>query len=237
MRRHKRYRLDVVEINGRMSLADKVEIIDVSIGGVAFKTDRKLDPGREYMLRLGEKGKCIDVTGMIVRSSLSGIEERANHDTVTIYTVGMKFKEGATEKISGFLKSIEHSNKAATPAKADRRLNVRFHITAPGERILNFPSQFRVKEISLSGIRIHTDQSLGMESIIPMGLTLAGGDDTVNFNGRVASCRRMDETEQALYEIGVEFLDLTDEDRTLLKTFIDYLIMLGLNAKEEKTDT
>jgi hypothetical protein len=236
MRRHKRYRLDLVEINGKMSLADKVEIIDISIGGVALKTDRRLDPGREYMLRLGEKGKCIDVTGVIVRSTLSGIEERANNDNVTIYTVGMKFKEGSTEKITNFLKSIEHSNKEAPPAMADRRLNVRFHITTPGEKMLNFPAQFKVKEISLSGIRIHTDQSLAIESIIPMGLTLAG-DDTVNFNGRVASCLRIEETGQALYEIGVEFLDLTDKDRTLLKTFIDYLVMREVNAKEEKTDT
>jgi len=38
------------------------------------------------------------------------------------------------------------------------------------------------------------------------------------------------------YEIGVEFTDLKDEDRTLLKVFIDYLAEMGANAGREKTD-
>ena len=234
MRRHKRYTLDLVEINGKMCLADKVEIIDISIGWVALKTDRRLNPGREYMLRLGEKGKNIEVTGMIVRSTLSGIEERTKGERVAIYSVGMRFKEGSTEKIADFLKSIEHNHKESTPSTTDRRLNVRFHITAPGEKILDFPAQFKVQEISLSGIRIHTDQSLGIGSLIPMGLALSGG--TVNFNGRVASCRKMDETGQVRHEIGVEFLDLSAQDKMLLQTFIDYLRVLEVNAKEEKAD-
>jgi len=36
-RRHKRFRLDLREINGKMILAHKVEIIDISLGGVALK--------------------------------------------------------------------------------------------------------------------------------------------------------------------------------------------------------
>ncbi len=234
-RQYKRYSLDVIEINGKMSLADKVEIIDISVGGVALKADRRLNPGREYMLKLGEKGKSIDVTGVIVRSILSGIEERADGERVTIYTAGMRFKEGSEVKIADFLKSIEHGKKEASPATDDRRLHVRFQITAPGEKILNFPAQFKVKEISLSGIRIQTEQSLRIESMVPMGLTL-NNDSTVNFNGRVASCRKMEDTGQAHYDIGVGFLDLTDRDRTLLKTFIDYLVMLEVNAKGEKAD-
>ena len=49
-RRYKRYRLELVDVNGKMSLADKVEIIDVSLGGVSLRVDRRLNPGREYLL-------------------------------------------------------------------------------------------------------------------------------------------------------------------------------------------
>src|SRR5512146_692956 len=93
-RRHKRFRLDVIEINGKMSLADKVKIIDISLGGIAIKADRRLNIGREYTIRLEEKGKIIDVKGVVVRSELSGIEEGNKGEQVSIYKAGMLFKEG-----------------------------------------------------------------------------------------------------------------------------------------------
>ncbi len=229
-RRHKRYRLDLLEINGKMSLADKVEIIDISLGGVALKADRRLNIGKEFMIRLAEKGKSIDVTGIVVRSELSGIEERANGQRVLIYRAGMKFKDGSADKVADFLKSIEHSKKAEVSATVDRRFDVRFQITTPSEQTLSFPAQFKVKNISLSGMLIETDQALEIESMIPMRLSLSD-DSHVEFKGRVASSRKTEDKEQAPYETGVEFSDLTDKDTSLLTTFIDYLAGTDRNAK------
>ncbi len=230
-RRHKRFKLDIIEINGKMSLADKVHIIDISLGGIAVKADRRLNIGREYTIRLEDKGKSIDVKGVVVRSELSGIEEREKGERVSIYTAGMLFKDGQAPKISQFLSSIEQHRKKEVPAPVtiDRRLSVRFNITAPGEQTLSFPAQFKVKEISLSGMLIKTDQMLLQGSIIPMGLSL-NADDHVTFNGRVASCRSTEQQEQTHYEIGVAFSDLTEKDRTLLKTFIDYLSAMESSA-------
>ncbi len=142
----------------------------------------------------------------------------------------MKFKDDSAEKVADFLKSIKHRKKEDVPATVDRRFNVRFHITTPSEQTLNFPAQFKVKNISLSGMLIKIDQALGAESVIPMGLSLSD-DSHVNFNGRVASCRKMEEKGQEHYEIGVEFLDLTDKDRALLTTFIDYLASTDVNVQ------
>ncbi len=232
-RRHKRFKLDVIEINGKMSLADKVKIIDISLGGIAIKADRRLNIGREYMIRLEDKGKSIDVKGIVVRSELSGIEERGKDERVSIYTAGMLFKEGQGPKISQFLSSIEQHRKKEVPVTVDRRLSVRFNITAPGEQTLSFPAQFKVKEISLSGMLIQTDQMLVQGSVIPMGLSL-NADDHVNFNGRVASCRSTEYQGQTHYEIGVAFSDLTDRDRALIKTFIDYLTAMENRSPGKK---
>jgi len=60
-RRHKRFRSDLMELYGKIVLAQKVEIIDISLGGVAVKTDRRLNIGREYLLKLEWKGKTLDV--------------------------------------------------------------------------------------------------------------------------------------------------------------------------------
>jgi hypothetical protein len=223
-RRHKRFRLDIAEINGRMSLAEKVEIIDISVGGVALKADRRLNPGREYVLRLGDKWKSLEVIGVVVRSALSGFEARSDGGQVAVYTAGMKFKEGASEAIAEFLKSVTLSRKEVLSAAVDRRCSVRFNITTPGEKVLSFPANFIVREISLSGFRIETDQKLERESVIPMTLSLKD-DDTDHFNGRVASCLMISNPAgEERYEIGVEFLDLTEKDRKLLKDFIDYLV-------------
>ncbi len=235
-RRHKRFKLDVIEINGKMSLADKVKIIDISLGGIAIKADRRLNIGREYMVRLEDKGKSIDVRGVVVRSELSGIEERGKDERVSIYTAGMLFKDGQSSKISQFLNSIEQHRKKEVPVTIDRRLSVRFNITAPGEQTLSFPAQFKVKEISLSGMLIRTDQMLVQGSVIPMGLSL-NADDHVNFNGRVASCRSTELQGQTHYEIGVAFSDLTDKDRALIKTFIDYLASMESGSPGKRPGT
>ena len=234
-RRHKRFRLDLMEINGKIILANKVEILDISLGGVALKTDRRLNVGKEYLIKLGDKGKSIDVKGIIVRCELSKIEERSSGQRVSIYTAGMMFKDVSPDTIADFLNSIEKHKKEQVPVMVDQRLEVRFYITTPWEQTLSFPAQFKVKEISLSGMLIQTEEALGIESMIPMGLSLKA-DNPVNFIGRVASCRMAGDTGQAPYEIGVEFTDLTDEDRTLLKVFIDYLTEMEVNAGREKAD-
>lgn len=235
-RRYKRFRLDLIEINGKMRFADKVEIVDISFGGVALKADSRLNIGREYVIRLGDGENSLDVKGIVVRSELSGIEERANGERVSIYTAGMRFQEGSEEKIADFFhNAIEHDKKEKVEMMVDRRTNVRFHITAPWEKILSFPAQFKMKEISLNGMLIRTDQALGIKSIIPLELSLKA-DNPVYFAGRVASCRMTEGKGQAHYEIGVEFLDLTDKERTLLKTFIDYLAVTRVNSEGEKTD-
>lgn len=221
-RRHKRYSLDLIEIHGKMSLTDKVEVIDISLGGVALKADRRLNIGKEYLIKLQKKGKTLDVRGIVVRSELSGMEERGHGERVSIYTAGLVFKDGFTDKITDFLSPIEQHKKKESPAAIDRRLTVRFNITTPGEEILSYPLQFKVKTISLGGMSIQTQQSVESNSIIPMELSL-NNENAVTFVGRTVSCTMTENAGQTSCDIGVEFTDLTDKHKTLLKTFIDYL--------------
>lgn len=233
-RRHKRFRSDLMELYGKMILDQKVEIIDISLTGVALKTDRKLIIGREYPLRLVWKGKTLDVWGVVVRSELIEIEERDSGKNVSKYTAGVMFKDASSNTIADFINSIEWDKKEAVSVMVNKRLNVRFDITTPCEKTLSFPTQFKVKEISLSGILIQTEQALSIESMIPMWLSLKT-DKHISFVGRVASCQMIEDKGQAHYEIGMEFKDLTNKDRTLLNTFIDYLSMIEIKTDIKKT--
>jgi len=104
-RRHKRFRLDLIEINGKLNVADNAEIIDISFGGVALKVDRRLNIGKECLFKLEDKRNSIDVKGIVVRCKLSGLEERYNRDKVSIYTAGMRFQEGSADMVADFIRS------------------------------------------------------------------------------------------------------------------------------------
>jgi Tfp pilus assembly protein PilZ len=221
-RRNKRYRVDHHEIDGKMTRADKVEVLDISSGGVGIKADSRLNIGKEYLITLGEKGNTACVKGIVVRAALTGSEVRSEGEQALIYTVGIMFKEDQAEKIACILRSFQEPEQAVPPTASDRRLGIRFRITASREQTLSYPAQFRVKVIGLGGMLIQSDAALKIDSRIPMELSL-DADRTISFTGRVASCAKAGDRGQDFYEIGVEFLGLPEQDTALIKTFIEYL--------------
>jgi hypothetical protein len=218
-RRHKRYRLDSLEINGKMNLVNRVEIIDISISGVSLKVDKKLELGREYTIRLGDRKKEFDVKGVIVRSEVCGVEDKTNGKIA--YAAGMMFNGGQLDKLAMFLYALDQKKKMNAVA-AERRLNVRFQITTPGENVLSYPAQFKVRLISLSGMLIQTEHPLEVESRLPMGLSLHD-DNRVSLTGRVVTCQKKEDGGRTYYEIGVEFVDVAEKDKVALKAFTDNL--------------
>jgi hypothetical protein len=234
-RKYKRFRGDAPKIHGKMVLAKKVDILDISIDGIALTADRRLDIGRGYLIQLEYEGNSINVQGVVVRSSLSGTEKRGNADLAPLYTAGMMFKKGTSEKLAHFLKTIKLGNKEEVPVKTDLRRNVRFRITAQGNAVLSFPVHYRVIEISLEGMLIHTDHALEKESMIPMELSVHERA-TITFKGRVASCRNFDDAGGTHYETRVVFLNVRDEDSTVLKSFIDYLTATEGKASGNPSD-
>jgi hypothetical protein len=114
-------------------------------------------------------------------------------------------------------------------------MDIRFQIHMPGEKILNYPAQFKVKDVSMCGVLIQTDVNLVLQSIIPRELVLHE-DNFLHFNGRVASTRIYEEQGDARCDIGVEFTDLSEEGAGLLKSFIDYLAMSEMKASADEVD-
>jgi len=221
MRKHKRFKLDVIDLSSKMSIVGKVDIIDISVSGIALKADRKLNIGKEYLMTLGYGGNQITVKGTVVRSELSGIEERPEGEKVTVYSAGLLFKNEAGDKVQNFLDSIDTSKKTPVTERIDWFYrDVKFSITTPSEKVLNLLSQFGVKEISRSGIIIQTDRKLKIGSMVLMELSVKACEPA-SFMGKVVSCRAMQDKENEKYDIGVEFSELTDRDRSLVKSFIE----------------
>ena len=221
VRKHKRFKLDLMDLSSKMSLVGNVVIIDISLGGVALKADRKLNIGKECLMMLGYEGKHINVKGMVVRSELSGIEEKADGETITMYSVGIFFKDESAGTVKEFLDSIGNNKKTQVPEQTDWIYrDILFCITTANEKVLNLPMQFGVKDISQKGIIIQTDLQLKIDSVVLLELSI-GTCDPVSFVGKVVSCRMPRGHVRAKYDIGVEFSELTDRDRSLLIKFID----------------
>jgi len=82
-----------------------------------------------------------------------------------------------------------------------------------------------VKVISLSGMLIETAQALQSESRISMELSLHD-DNLISFLGRVVTCQITEKKGTEQYDIGIEFFDLTDNDREVLASFVAYVAAL-----------
>lgn len=224
MRKHKRLKLDVVDISSKLSLIGDVEITDISLGGVALKTDRMLKIGKECVIMLGsEGGKTMAVKGVVTRSELREIEKRADGENATIYSAGILFKEESAEKVKSFLASLAEEKKIPVPARADWLYHgIRFSITTPGEEVLSLPAQFTIKEISQRGVIIQTGRQLNRDGMVLMELSLDSGEP-VSFMGKVVSCRTTQEKGRSGFDAGVEFSELTDQDRAVLISFMERL--------------
>jgi c-di-GMP-binding flagellar brake protein YcgR len=220
-RRFKRFTLKVLEIHGRMIAATEVKVVDISIGGIRLKANRRLNIGNEYALKLESVDKVISLKGVVVWSSLSDNTEGAHGEVVPIYTAGLKFTNISASQITQLLEFIEMHMKEEIYVMGSSRLNVRFHINDPEKAILNYPASYKVRKISLGGMLIECVQSLEVESRIPMELSLRE-DNPLKFVGRIASCQVMEDSDPKQYAIGIEFLGLTKKDNETLATFVEY---------------
>ncbi|HTG00664.1 MAG TPA: hypothetical protein VK654_08770 [Nitrospirota bacterium] len=104
-RRYRRFTLDLVDLFVRMHQAEKVEILDLSFGGVCMKVDRRINIGRTYTMKLGYGWTSIEVKGIAVRSQVSGVAESFGEPRSLIYTAAMKFDEDDTYPIAEFIRN------------------------------------------------------------------------------------------------------------------------------------
>jgi PilZ domain len=125
-RQNKRYIVDERNLNVQIALAKEVKVIDISIGGISFKTDKKLDPGKQYILKLHMKDRVINVHGVVKWSSLSEYKKyrvQGEHGLffdgrlMPIYTVGMQLIDISGDKLEKFIQLLDGLAKIDTDSE------------------------------------------------------------------------------------------------------------------------
>jgi len=231
-RRHARFRMEVVEITGKMMFADEVNIIDISVGGVSLRADRRLNIGHEYAVKMENSGRVLAVKGLVVWSVLSGNKEGARGDSIPLYTAGMKFMDVSDKKMEEIVNFIEKYEQGAVMpigpyGTSGLRQSIRIRIDAQEKATVNFPENYKVKILSLGGMLVESERPVEIESRLSMEVFFPK-NTSITFLGRVASCRLVQDERVALFHIGIEFIDMSDEHKEKLQEFV-----LSLNVVEE----
>lgn len=214
-RRHYRFTVEGVHCN--ILSATEVEIINMSVGGVALMANGRLDIGKEYALKLEENGRTCSVRGVIVWSVLTGSRRNRRGEIVPVYKAGLRFKERQSEKMTEILDFIEHHKKSP-----EQRIIVRFAVRSPEKATLNYPLDFKVKKISFSGFLLETGQAFSVDDVYPMEITLGEGKK-IGFTGRVASCLQTSDGEPEQYDVGIDFCEISDASMKAIEEFIKSL--------------
>jgi hypothetical protein len=221
LRKHKRFTLDVAEVNGTMIRASDVKLVNISLGGISIKADRRLNIGMEYLLKLTGRNEVMSLKGTVSWCSLVESKKAESGDHIPIYQAGLAFS-GLNEKDTSLLEDfIERNRVNQFLLPKGRRSSVRFRIETQEKALLQFPDNFKVRQISLGGMRIDCDHKMEIDSRIPMELFF-DGTRPIRFIGRVAFCQALGQDRPTLYSAGIEFLHLDEVCQEVLASFINY---------------
>jgi hypothetical protein len=214
-RTDKRYAVEGVR--GNVYYLSDLNVINISIDGAAIETTNRLEVNGEYRFRIDYKGTPLSVNGFVTWSKLTRSEKRRSGELIPIYKAGVKFV-GIMEKKADTLMNFIEENKVRTP---ERRSGVRYKLVASDNIKVAYPYGYDLKKISLSGMEIETEHPLAPDSTHDMEFWLNEG--TVNMKGRIVTRVAIPLKNITKYIMGVEFIEISDEDRELLKHFINNL--------------
>ena len=138
---------------------------------------------------------------------ISGRKTLADGESIPLYTAGMRFVGLSEDGASNLMSLVERLGREETAREDDRRAHVRFHIGSPGTARLSFPTDYRVRTISLCGMLMRRaspgDREAWPRWFSPCRTTGASS------SSEVVACQPTEGLVKRLVtNIGIEFIDL-----------------------------
>jgi hypothetical protein len=206
----RRYRIEGLE--GRIPLVAQVEIVNISLSGVALKVDRHLRLGSECTLQLQQGDDGASMRGTVVWSSLTSFR-RNGEESAPEYSVGIRFSdEGEAPRA---LVQLLDQNRAFK----EQQLEGCVETAARGRAMVDKARPFHVRLLSLTGMLIEMDVELDIDDSYVMIVRL---DDTTFLHVTGTICSQFERAPDC-YEIGVLLTDVSAGDRVLLSSYLQSL--------------
>jgi Tfp pilus assembly protein PilZ len=95
----------------KMAFADAVQIQKIGLGGISVKAERRMNIGKEYILKLENKKNIITTKGIVVWALLSESKADSKGNIISIYSHGLKFTNDTNEQIERFMDVIDENKK------------------------------------------------------------------------------------------------------------------------------
>ena len=114
-RRFKRLKVDHMRVNGDMPSASYMKIMDISKNGVFVKTDRKLDIGRKYALKIAYGKNSLFAKASVIWALSDNEGPYADQRLHPVYLAGMEFTDFLKGEIADILNLIEVDVQTSYP--------------------------------------------------------------------------------------------------------------------------
>jgi len=223
-RRCKRFVTEGMGIQCKMQFHINAELLNISPTGASLTTDRRLNIGDEYTICVECGDNSILLRGVIVWEKITGSRINERGEIIPIYEMGLKFDNTITEK---GLEIIDFIEKNLIPQRFKARLRgVRVDVADFKDKrtcITDYHKSYHVLKISERGMLIEADEQLNIGERYDMELNLIDREGSIRFTGRIASVIETNKKGQLSYEIGIEIVDINEDDIKRLKEFIRYL--------------
>jgi hypothetical protein len=102
-RQYKRFKAPKEGLFGMLDDEQLVDIIDMSVGGIAMKAGSRLAVGREYFVRLHDQKNRLEVRGTIVWSQIVDNRQPVVGQGGPVYASAMRIQEGSEDQITDFI--------------------------------------------------------------------------------------------------------------------------------------
>lgn len=210
-----------MDIHAKTLVASKVRILDISAEGMCIKGKKHLRLGSKCFVNLENKDTYVPVEGTIVWEKVSESIIDFSGEMITFFTAGIKFDD-MHPQLTDILGIHEVSS---IPDEESLRVK-RFKIHNNKIAFVDYPETFVVKSLSLGGLLGETFNEVQVNSEFPMQLFLPKADSSIKLYGRVASCEPVKGRDPKLYNIGIEFMEMSEDNRLRLDRFIHSLLLL-----------
>ncbi|MCC6132590.1 MAG: PilZ domain-containing protein [Acidobacteria bacterium] len=214
-RRSPRY--EVHDLHGSLLFRLEVNVLNLSLAGAAVETTRQLKPGKAYTIRIGGGDGGMDLDGTVKWCHLTKTRRGENGELVTIYNAGLAFDGTLTEKSHRLLAFMQDHVVLAL----EKRIVGRFRVRAGASIAVTTRYDFEVLKLSMTGMLVRTALLAEVEPAFEMELKL--GDELLEVAGRIAYAEKVGGSDDFPdVHLGVEFLELDERRRQMLKDFISH---------------
>ena len=218
-RSYKRVTIEGMDVHCRVPFATEVKFLNVSPIGVSISLNRRLNIGCKYTLHIERKDNPISLKGVVVWEKIADLQRKTHQEIVPIYEVGIRFGDVSTDDAGQILDSIERDIIAQELMARLSRLSI--EVTEPMKGIVIGPHKnYYVMRIDMNGMFMETEQSLDVEDKVRAEMSLPDSDSPVKFTGRVVFCSDIPGKNPKRYDMAIEFIEMSKEDKIRLEEFI-----------------